>query len=214
MKKMIFTFLTALLTLSAISAADPAQSIQLPAPDKKGGKPLMQAETERKTTRDYVKGTLTMQMLSDMLYCTCGFNREDKLVIATAMNKQDLTLYVALDNGVYHYLGKENKLELVAAGDHRADMGMQKPMLQSAACVVVYVSDTNQFNKEIEFPAVHTGSASQNLYLFCASQNLGTVVLGSIDRAAIAKLLKLKEGFRVMLTQPVGFVEAPAAAAK
>lgn len=216
MKKMILPLLILFTAFPfALSAADAAQTIKLPEPDKKGGMPLMQALTERKTTRNFQPGKITDQTLSDLLYAGCGFNRPDKLVIPTAMNRQDITLYVALENGTYRYDGKGNKLDLVAAGDNRSLTGMSKATTSKTLCSFIIVSDTNQFNKEITFPAVHAGAVMQDLYLCCASKGLATVTYGSFDKEGLKKLLKLKDGEVVILTQQVGnFVEAdkPAAA--
>ena len=46
---------------------------------------------------------------------------------------------------------------------------------------------------------------SQNVYLFCASEGLATVVRGLVDRTALAKALSLPEHRRVVLAQTVGY---------
>ncbi|MGC8805050.1 MAG: nitroreductase family protein [Candidatus Ratteibacteria bacterium] len=46
---------------------------------------------------------------------------------------------------------------------------------------------------------------SQNVYLFCASEGLNTVVLGIVDRDNLAKILNLKYEQKIILTQPVGY---------
>jgi nitroreductase len=50
-----------------------------------------------------------------------------------------------------------------------------------------------------------TGFISQNVCLFCASEGLATVVRGSVERAALAKALKLPEHKRIVLAQTVGY---------
>jgi nitroreductase len=55
------------------------------------------------------------------------------------------------------------------------------------------------------YSAMHTGYISQNIYLYCASQNLVTVAVGWLKRDAVSKLLKLNKEQKVMLVQPVGY---------
>ncbi|WP_173586024.1 nitroreductase family protein, partial [Methylogaea oryzae] len=45
----------------------------------------------------------------------------------------------------------------------------------------------------------------QNVYLYCASERLATVVRGSIDEAALAKAMGLKPQQRIVLSQSVGY---------
>jgi nitroreductase len=46
---------------------------------------------------------------------------------------------------------------------------------------------------------------SENVYLFCASAGLATVVRGSINRDALATALKLPSAQKIILAQTVGY---------
>ena len=70
MNKFVIFLLFSLLALPSIS-----QDIQLPAPDKKGGKPLMQALSERKSIRDFQEKELPNDLLANLLWTANGFNR-------------------------------------------------------------------------------------------------------------------------------------------
>ena len=85
-----------LLSFSLLATTLIAQNIQLPAPDKKGGKTLMQALSERKSTREFQEKELSNNVLSNLLWAANGFNREDKRTAPTANNRQELELYVVL----------------------------------------------------------------------------------------------------------------------
>lgn len=186
--------------------------IALPSPNMKGGKPLMEALKDRKTSRDFSKEKLSLQMLSDLLWAACGINRPEsgKRTAPSAVDWQEIDVYVVLEEGSYLYDPKANKLEPVASGDLRSKMGMQG-FVGDAPVVLVFVSDhskmsviTTKDQKDF-YSATDTGYISQNVYLFCASENLATVVLGLINRDNITKLLKLKSSQNVILTQCVGF---------
>jgi nitroreductase len=55
------------------------------------------------------------------------------------------------------------------------------------------------------YTAADTGFIAQNVYLFCASEGLVAVVRGSVDRTALAKLIKLRPDQKIILAQTVGY---------
>lgn len=193
---------------AAPAKIDPkAETVALPVPAKTGGMPLMQALAERKTIRDYKPGELDAATLSEILYAANGVNRPDgKRTIPTAMNTQDLEVYVALPGAAYHYDAKANKLVRIEAGDFRADLITRKDLAANSACILVYAADTTKNRSpETKYSAIHAGEASQDVYLYAASKGLGTVSLGMYDEAAVRKVFKLDAKMNVILAQAVGF---------
>ena len=205
-----FGFFMLCLTLSAQIFA---QDIQLPTPRKTGGLPLMEALNARQTGRDFSSKPLDEQMLSDLLWAALGINRPDgKRTAPSARNMQEIDLYVALPSGLYLYEAKQNVLEQIFSDDIREQTGKQ-PFTQRAPVNLIYVAETKRMRGDTTFySAVDTGYISQNVYLFCASEGLNTVVLGMVDKDALHKAMKLKPSQLVILTQPVGFPPEPAAA--
>jgi nitroreductase len=53
----------------------------------------------------------------------------------------------------------------------------------------------------------HVDSAivGQNVYLYCASAGLGTVILGTVDRVGLPKRMGLRDDQIVTFAQPVGY---------
>ena len=183
-----------------------AQNIQLPAPRKTGGLPLMEALNARQTGRDFSTRPLDKQMLADLLWAAFGINRTDgKRTAPSARNMQEIDLYVALPSGLYLYNAKRNVLEQLFTEDIREQTGKQ-PFTQRAPVNLIYVAETARMKGDVTFySAVDTGYISQNVYLFCASEELNTVVLGMVDKEALHEAMKLNSSQRVILTQPVGF---------
>ena len=142
-----------------------AAEVVLPAPAKTGGMPLMQALAERKTIRDYKPAELDAATLSEILYAANGVNRPDgRRTIPTALNMQDIEVYAALPNAVYHYDAKANKLVKIEDGDFRAEIITRKDLANNSACILVYASDsTKNRTPETKFPAIHVGEASQDV---------------------------------------------------
>jgi SagB-type dehydrogenase family enzyme len=199
----------ATVTLSLNLAAQDLKAVKLPAAQTDGGRPLMQVLKERKSTREFGPGALSPQTLSNLLWAAFGINRPDGHRTApSAMNWQEVSIYVATAEGVYVYDAKENALNPVLAGDIRAATGTQ-PFVKDAAVNLIYVSDVSKTghaspsDTEI-YTAADVGFIAQNVYLYCASEGLATVVRGSVDRAALAKALKLQPNHKIILAQSVG----------
>ena len=186
-----------------------AESIALPAPKTDGGKPLMQVLNARHSTREFSAEKLSPQMLSNLLWAAFGVNRADgKRTAPSAVNWQEMDIYVTLPEGAYVYDAKANRLNLVAPEDLRAATGSQ-PFVGTAALNLVYVADmtkakTSAENQAIWVP-VDAGVIVENVYLFCASEGLNVVVRGMVPRDALAKALKLRPDQKIMLAQTIGY---------
>jgi SagB-type dehydrogenase family enzyme len=190
-----------------------AQNITLPKPVKTGGKPLMNALSDRQTTRTFSTQELSQAQLSNLLWAANGVNRTDgKRTAPSASNCQEIDIYVFLKTGVYLYNPAANTLESIEKGDRRDEVGRQT-FIKNAPVVLVYVANWDKMARYKDRPedqqfyaGTDVGFVSQNVYLYAASENMSTVVLGMVNRDKLAKLLKLKNG-KVMLGQPVGFPE-------
>jgi SagB-type dehydrogenase family enzyme len=181
-----------------------AQDIKLNEPVRNGGAPLIDTFAGRHSERSFVKKEIPLQMLSDLLWVSYGFNREDKRTVPTASNRQELEIYVMLDDGVYFYDAKSNVLKLVNKGNFLDALG-QENITQNSAVNIIVVADLNKSSKDAANFA--TGCVSQNIYLFAESFGLGTVARGSYKRDELAKALKLDEKKEITIVQPVGFLK-------
>lgn len=209
MKKIILT-LTAILMMNALFAQD---MIQLPEPQKTGGKPLMEALNERSSSRDFIDKDLTQQQLSDLLWAAYGINRPElgKHTIPTSRNRQDIEVYITTSNGVFFYHPEEHALVTISDQDKREVAGKQD-FVKVASVNLIYVSD---FDKLGDSPddiktmtaATHCGFIGQNVYLYCASEGLISVFRAMIDKEKITELLKLEGNKHVIYSQSVGYSE-------
>ncbi len=203
----IFVF-TAVL-FAGISAVFAAADIKLPPPDLQSGKPLMQCLALRRSSRNFDRQPLPMQIISEILFAADGINRADgHKTVPTALNKQNQTIYAVTSDGVYHYNNQKHSLVLIQKGDFRKNCGMQ-PFHQTAPLILVYVSDMaavgNTPEQQAMYAGNHSGSASQNVYLYAASKGLSTVICGSINKELLKKTLHLKGAQQAVFSQPIGF---------
>lgn len=201
----------ALVTLlcAGMAGAQELAPITLPKPQTDGGRPFMQVVSERKSTREFSPEKPAPQQLANVLWAAYGINRADgHRTVPSAMNAQELDLYVVTAEGAYLYDAKESKLTPVATGDLRGKVSGQAYVKQ-AAIAVVFVADYARMVKAKPedkdfFAAVDTGYVSQNLYLSCASEGLATVVYSLGNRDELAKALKLRPEQKPILAQSVG----------
>lgn len=197
------------LFLLAPALAPAAEPIVLPKPHTTGGKPLMEALALRKSTREYGPEKLSPQVLSDLLWAAFGINRADgRRTAPSANNRQEMEIYAAMADGLYLYNAKDHRLEPVVSEDLRVLTGTQD-YVGTAPLNLVYVADLSKLsgpeNAMLINAGTSTGLISQNVYLFCASEGLVTVVRASIDKPALAKAMRLRDNQRITLSQTVGY---------
>lgn len=215
MKKIAFFFnflvLTFLIIYPALAFAQELKDIQLLNPQTEGGRPLMQALKERCSLREYNTEKLSLQVLSNLLWAADGVNRPEsgKRTAPSAVNWQNIDIYVATADGLYLYDALKNTLKQILAEDVRAATGRQD-FVKDVPLNLIYVADFSKITRGTDedknfYSAAHTGFISQNVYLFCASEGMATVVRAMVDREALAKVMKLRQDQKVMLAQSVGY---------
>ena len=194
----------------AASAAD--KVIKLPKPNLNRTGAVMKALSERHSTREYASKALSLADLSDLLWAANGINRPEsgKRTAPSALNKQDVDVYVILPEGSYVYDAKNHQLNLVSEGDHRDAVAGGQTFVKAAPVSLVLVSDVSFFG-DAQKPqnqvvgAMDVGIVWQNISLFCANAKLATVPRGSMDATQLKKVLKLKDSQIPMLNHPVGY---------
>jgi SagB-type dehydrogenase family enzyme len=186
------------------------QDVNLPAPQKelKGGE-LMQALQNRHSVRSYSNEKLSDQVLSNVLWAANGVNRADgRRTSPSAINAQDIEIYVGMADGVYHYMPADNKLAKVSDGNlAKLIMGRNKFILD-APVVLLLVSNQTKFSR---FPgtslgAMDAGYVSQNICLYCSAFGLATVPCApKMDVENVQKMLGLSSDYIPEIYHPVGY---------
>ena len=204
-------FLGVMLMSATSVHAQQAGPVKLPPPQLDGAMSLTQALSARRSSRAFALRKLPAQTLSNLLWAAFGINRPDTggRTAPSAHNWQEIDLYVALEEGTYVYYAKAHTLVPVSDADLRAKTGQQE-FVGIAPLDLVYVANYGRMGPGNEpekqfLAACDTGFIAQNVYLACASEGLGTVVRGWVDRDELGKALGLKRGQHVMLAQTVGY---------
>lgn len=209
MKKLILCLL-AILNLGLLWADE--NILRLPAPNISEGLPLMQAFAQRASAPGtaFSKGEFSLQELSDLLWAANGVNRpsEGKRTAASAMNSQDVDVFVFLEDGVYLYMAEKHQLKRVAEGDHRLLTAGRQEQFAQAPLVFLLVSDTARFargdhEQKQQWAALDAGMVAQNIMLLCASEGWLCRPRASMDKDRIAEVLGLTDLQIVLLNIPV-----------
>ena len=195
---------------SLASAADIGQIKLLP-PELGKGKSLMQALKDRQSRRNFGTEELPLQTLSSLLWAANGMNRPDMQhkTAPSAMNMQEIDIYVAKKDGIYLFDAENFILKPILAENIMALTGKQA-FVEEAPINLIFVADFSKMSRASDaekdfYAGVDTGYISQNVYLFCASEDLATVVRGWIDKPALANAMNLRPDQKVILAQTVGY---------
>jgi len=194
-----------------LSSAQQTEDITLLKPETESGKLLMQALLLRQSSREFSSEKLPLQVLSNLFWAANGVNRPDsgKHTAPTASNVQNIDIYAAMPEGLYLYDPAGNILKLILKEDVRPDTGKQD-FVKEVPLNLIYVADLSKFKRgtdedKLFYSAAHVGFISQNVYLYCASEGLATVVRGMVDKETMAKKMNLRPDQRIILTQSVGY---------
>jgi SagB-type dehydrogenase family enzyme len=208
--KHLFIIVTVSLMASMSMYAQDLQVIKLNNPDKTRGSAFMKALSDRESIREYDTKELSLQDLSDLLWAANGVNRPDgKRTAPSAMNRQEIDVYVINKDGAYLYNATENTLVPVAAGDFRKEVAAQQDFAATAPVSLVLVANLEKLgdpaseNTRIT-GGIDAGIVSQNINIFCAAVGLATVPRGTMKGAELKAILKLSDSQRLMLNNPVG----------
>jgi len=174
---------------------------------------LSETLKKRKSVNLFQSQSLPKEKLLDLLWAAWGINRPDsgKRTAPSAMNAQEIDIYVLTSEGAFVYDAKANQLTSVSTQDLRAKATTAGAM-RDAAAQLVFVADyaklraASQSQKEL-YSAAHTGFIGQNVYLYCAAEGLGARFYAGVDRVALKESLKLRNDQQVVFAQAVGYAK-------
>lgn len=206
MKKILLSMLALVTATCSLNAQE---AIQLPKPEvQKLSMTLGNALQQRRSVRNYQTKEIDLQTLSTLLWAACGISdpASGKLTAPSAVNMQDIKVYVCAQNGVCLYSPKDNTLIPVSTKDLRADVAAGQESVKAAPLALVLVSAKNSDRSPNErYGGTDAGYVSQNIYLACTALGLKTVARGTMNADVLRKELKLADTTILQLNHPVGY---------
>ena len=203
-------FYSLALGLIVMASCATAQNIQLPEPNKNVDAKFMDVLQNRASGRAFADKEIADETLSQLLWAACGVNRENGNITApSAINAQDIKLYVIRKDGAYLYLPRENQLQKVSDEDLRQAVAARQGFAAKAPISLVMVSDQTKFGDRRHgaqlmgtFDAAYV---SENICLACTALGLATVPRMGMDVEALKAGLKLADTDLPLLNNPVGW---------
>lgn len=211
-----------LLLSPQFSVSQETNVIKLPAPQKDGGKPLMQALQLRQSTRGNFgpEEKLSLQTLSNLLWAADGVNRPGGHRTApSAADWQNIDIYVATADGLFLYDAPQHALKVISKEDVRATSGLEGPatgtfkqdFAKTAPLSLVYVADMTKTkgmkwqgeDAGLLWSYAGVGAIAENVYLFCASEGLACILRAMVDASKISQTFKLRPDQKVLLSTTV-----------
>lgn len=196
---------------------------QLPSP-RKLEMTLQEALEKRRSSRDFSGEPIAEEMVAALLWAANGINRKNfKRTTPSALNWQDVSVYVVQANGIWKYLPKRHALLFIEGKDQREHFGEIKTWMKLASQHLVFVSDarkTETFTTKlldktfkVDFSegelnerarAINVGVKVQAVYLAAVAMGLGCTCRLLVDDQKARELMKLAPNEKIMAICSVG----------
>lgn len=196
---------------------------QLPSP-RKLEMTLQEALEKRRSSRDFSGEPIAEEMVAALLWAANGINRKNfKRTTPSALNWQDVNVYVVQANGIWKYLPKRHALLFIEGKDQREHFGEIKTWMKLASQHLVFVSDarkTETFTTKlldktfkVDFSegelnerarAINVGVKVQAVYLAAVAMGLGCTCRLLVDDQKARELMKLAPDEKIMAICSVG----------
>lgn len=206
MKKVILTS-----ALLGVAAAGYAQEIKLPAPSLDNPMTLMTALSERHSSREFSGRQISDNELSTILWAACGVNRPEsgRITAPSAINAQDICLYVIRQDGAYLYNADGHSLSRVSDKDLRALVAGPQKFAAAAPVSLLLASDHDKFG-DLKMAGgrmglIDSGYVSQNICLACTALGLNNVPRMTMNADALRKELSLGDKFDLTANHIIGY---------
>ncbi len=163
----------------------------------------------RHTSREFSSRELPIDLMGNLFWAACGTTRGEYRTVPSAVNWQEVRAYAVTKEGIYLYNEKGHYLEKLIDGDYREYTGTQA-FVRDAPLTIVLVADYTRMGNiddtgKLKYSWADAAYISQNIYLFCASENLNTGVRALIDREELSEKMKLDNNHKIILAQCVGY---------
>ena len=196
---------------------------QLPSP-RKLEMSLQEALEKRRSSRDFSGEPIAEEMVAALLWAANGINRKNfKRTTPSALNWQDVSVYVVQANGIWKYLPKRHALLFIEGKDQREHFGEIKTWMKLASQHLVFVSDSRKTETfttklidktfKVDFSegelnerarAINVGVKVQAVYLAAVAMGLGCTCRLLVDDQKARELMKLAPDEKIMAICSVG----------
>lgn len=183
-----------------------AKEIKLPKPKEKGLTSMEETLNQRRSVRDYKKGPLSLEEISQILWAASGKNLYRR-TSPSAGATYPLEIYLAagevegLEPGLYQYSYSRHSLERIKEQDIRERLAratLGQGMIEEAPIDIIVAADygrtTGHYGQRgIRYVHMEVGHVGQNISLQANALSLGTVMIGAFEDKQVKEILGIKE---------------------
>ena len=177
-----------------------AKIINLPEPNKSGSISLEQAISSRRSRRDFLPKTLTLEQIGQLTWVAQGQDTRSRYrTVPSAGATYPLELFIMTGDGLFHYLPAKHSLDKLIDQDLRAALAsaaLGQDFIKAAPLTLVFAAQftrtTGRYGQRgIRYVYMEAGHAAQNVHLQAEALGLGSVAVGAFDDASVSKVLTL-----------------------
>lgn len=180
---------------------------------------LLDALHRRHTSRIFADRPLSLRHISQVLWSAYGMNRHDgKRTVPAPMGIYALKIYVILPQGIYHYRPQTDCLTLLTRCDFRQCDGEPDFARQASVNIAIYADydaygtgdpdvDRILSGHEARMAMLNAGAAAENVYLYCASEDINVVERILFNDKAFRTAASLPQSYRFMVALTLGYGE-------
>lgn len=183
-----------------------AKEIRLPKPKEIGSVSIEETLNQRRSVRDYKKGLLTIEEISQLLWSASGKNLFRRTApSAGATYPLEIYLVVGevedLEPGVYHYSNPRHSLDKTKGEDVRRALcraALEQRMIERAPISIIIAADYNRTTghygqRGVRYVHMEVGHVGQNVSLQAVALNMGTVMIGAFNDQRVKEVLEIEE---------------------
>jgi len=188
--------------------------IALPKPNRTGTVPLESTISTRRSHRNFLKRSLTLQQVGQLAWAAQGLETPGGYrTTPSAGATYPLELFVVNRDGLFRYLPVEHSLEKVSDKDLRAGLAgaaCGQNFIEAAPVTLVFAAQftrtTARYGERgVRYVYMEAGHAAENVQLQAQALNLGSVAVGAFDDASVRKVLSLPRNLDPVYMVVVGY---------
>lgn len=182
------------------------QAIKLLRPNEKGSMSVEETLYQRRSVRDYKKGPLNHEQVSQLLWAASGKNLYRRTA-PSAGATYPLEIYLVLgeveglEKGTYHYSPSGHTLERMRGHDTRnplSSASLGQRMVERAPIDIIIAADygrtTGHYGQRgMRYVHMEAGHVGQNISLQAIALGLGTVMIGAFEDRQVKEVLGIEE---------------------
>lgn len=216
------------ITSSKMNQDNNLQSIKLPSPRYESKFSIEEVMLKRRSHRNYVKGAISLEDLSQILWAAYGITKADKSraifrggfrTAPSAGATFPLEVYAIVGNvkgiepGVYRYISDGHMLVLESEKDIRANLAkaaLNQEMIEDAPASLLFSAIFERTMQRYgnrgreRYVCMEIGHVGQNVYLQAEALGLGTCAIGAFNDVKVSKVMELPEEEEPLYIMPIG----------